>query len=142
MKRILKTPQAFFITLAILIMIVGFLKSDSNLDLNYFLAFLLVDVWSVSLVSALFFILISVNYASLSLIGKKTKKPLTIIHIVLQVIALIPLLYFMIKATPESQPETVVQSNVILLISFVVFVISVIIHLINFFYSLLNKNNS
>lgn len=139
MKRLLKTPQAFFILLAILIMVVGIVKDGAQLDLNYFLAFLLVDVWSVALVSALFFALISVNYASLSLTGKRPKKSLTITHIVLQVVALIPLVYYMFTAGPKTTGESVAYSNMVLLISFFVFLVSVVVHLINFFYSLLKK---
>ena len=139
MKRLLKTPQAFFILLAILIMAVGIYKDGAQLDLNYFLAFLLVDVWSVALVSALFFVLISVNYASLSLTEKKAKKSLTIVHIVLQIIALIPLVYFMLTADEKASGESVAYSNIVLLISFFIFLVSVIVHLINFFYSLLKK---
>lgn len=142
MKKVFTTPQGFFLLLAVLILIVGFSKDGSKLDLNYFLSFLLVDVWSVAMVSSLFFVLISINYASLSLIGKKAKTGLTIAHIVLQIIALVPLIYFMVNATAGAQPEKVMNTNIILLISFVVFMISIIIHLINFFYSLLRKNNS
>ena len=99
MKKVFTTPQGFFLLLAVLILIVGFSKDGSKLDLNYFLSFLLVDVWSVAMVSSLFFVLISINYASLSLIGKKAITGLTIAHIVLQIIALVPLIYFMVNAT-------------------------------------------
>lgn len=142
MGKYLKTPQVFFISLAVFISIIGFYKKGTNLDLNYFLAFLLVDVWSVAMVSAVFFLLISMNYASLSLVKRKPKKIFSRAHIILQVIALIPLVYLMLKATEKSQPEFVAASNIVLIASFIVFLLSVILHLIGFFMAILSKNKS
>ncbi len=142
MKKLLKKPQSLFIILAVFMMILGYYKQGTQLDFSYFLSFLLVDVWSVALISAVFFILISINYASLSLAGKKPLRFLTIAHVLLQIFALISLVYYMIKAIPNQQTENLGQSNIILLFSFIIFIISVLIHLINFFYSLTKQNNS
>ena len=142
MKKLLKKPQSVFIILAVFMMVLGYYKQGAQLDFSYFLSFLLVDVWSVALISAVFFILISINYASLSLAGKKPSRFLTITHVLLQVFALIPLVYYMIKSIPNQQTENLGQSNIILLFSFIVFIISVLLHLINFFYSLTKQNNS
>ena len=142
MKKMFFRPQTFFILLAIVCVIVGFFKEGTVLDFNYLLAFLLIDVWSVAFISAIFFLLISVNYASLYFVGKKPKTSLTAIHIVLQLIAFLPLLYYMVTANSETSTESSSFSNIVLLISFLIFFISVIVHLINFFYSLLLKNNS
>lgn len=142
MIKKLKTPQAMFVLLAIFILVIGAYKKGTQLDLNYFLNFLYIDVWSVAIVSSVFFILMSVNYASLSIVGKKPHKMMTIAHIGLQIIALLPLVYFMMTAKKEAQPEKLAFSNTVLLISFVVFVVSVILHLINFFFSMIKRNNS
>lgn len=142
MKKLIKTPQTFFIFLAILMIITGVSKEGSKLDFNYFLAFLLIDVWSVSLVSAVFFVLISFNYVSLYFTNKKPNNILTYLHISLQILALLPLLYYMWTSSPKNLSQNVSSSNITLLISFFIFLLSVTIHLINFFYSLFKKNNS
>ena len=140
MKKVLRSPQIFFILLAILITIIGFFKRGTQLDFNYFLSFLLIDVWSIAIVSALFFILISINFSSLKLMSKTPKKSLTSIQVVLQIIALLPLIYYMTVATEGQESQSVALSNIILLFSFVIFILSVIIHLLNFFISLFKEN--
>lgn len=139
MKKFLKTPQAFFIFLSIITLIIGFIKKGNFIDLNYFMTFLKIDVWSLSVVSSVFYLLIGINYFSLILSGKKPRKILTIIHIVLQIVSIIPFFYIMITTNSSLSPESVTLNNIILAVSFVVFILSLVIHLINFFASIFKQ---
>ena len=139
MKKFLKTPQSFFFLLSIFTLIVGFIKKGNFIDLNYFMTFLKIDVWSLSVVSSVFYLLIGINYFSLILSGKKPRKILTIIHIVLQIVSIIPFFYIMITTNSSLSPESVTFNNIILAVSFVVFILSLVIHLINFFASIFKQ---
>jgi len=142
MKKIITKPQAFFLPLALLTLIVGLLNRDNYLLISSFYgSYMDVSVWSVSVSASIFFILISVNYFSLTLTGKSPKKVLTILHILFQVIALIPLFYFSITADLERTDDQIVQMNSILLFAFFVFLFASLLHIINFILSLISKKD-
>lgn len=139
MKKFLKTPQSFFISLSIITLIIGFIKKGSLIDLNYLANYLLIDVWSLCVISVILFILVSVNYASISFVGKKPRKILTIIHIALQLISIIPYYYIILTVDINTDSGDGITKNIILLLSFVVFILSLVIHLINFFASIFKQ---
>ena len=138
-EKVFKNTSGFFISLSIITLILGFIKKGSLIDLSYFMTFLKVDVWSLAVVSSIFVLLVGVNYASLSFIGKETKKILTITHIILQIISIIPFYYIILTTNLSLEPELNTIYNIVLLFSFVVFILSLVIHLINFFASIFKQ---
>ena len=139
MKKILSKPQFFFFLLAVLFIIIGLIKKSSAIDVAIFGALVDLSVWSTCLFSALFFVLIGVNYASLTITEKHPKKGLTITHIILQVLALLPFTYVILSAGSSRSYEQVSQMNLILIFAFVIFILATIIHLINFVASILKR---
>jgi len=89
----------------------------------------------------LFFILIAINYTSLTITKKPPKKTLTILHIILQIAALAPLLYFIYNSDTPKTYQQVSQMNIILVMAFILFIIATVVHLINFMASLLAKKD-
>ena len=136
MQKIITKPQYFFTLLAITMIVIGLFYKENAIELAISGGIIDLNIWSLSLISSLFFILIAVNYASLTITQKKAKKGLTITHILIQIIALIPLLYFIFNSKSLKTYEEVSGMNVILLLAFVMFLLATIIHLINFITSL------
>ena len=141
MKKIIIKPHLFFFGLVPIFVVIGVfnLKNYINLNIDY----LNFDL-SISLlcnISAVFFLLIGFNYYALLWVQKEPKKPLTIAHIILQLISLIPfiLLIFSINFS-KNNFSIFTNTNLILIISFIIFLISVFVHLINFFTSLFLKS--
>ncbi len=141
MKKIINTPQLFFIVLALLLIVSGLINKGGMIKIAMYGTFLDLKVWSIALTSALFFVLIAINYFSLSLTNKVPKRGLTLIHIILQIIALIPFLYFIYTTNTLRTYDEVSRMNLILIFSFFLFIIATIIHLINFVASLLSKKD-
>lgn len=141
MQKTIRTPQFFFIVLAFITFIFGLLNREGSIPLAVYNSSIDLKVWSFSLITACFFILIAVNYTSLSITKKPHKKWLTIIHIVLQVIALIPLLYFMIQSNIPKTYDGITAMNAVLMVAFVIFLLATFIHLINFIVSLIAKKD-
>ena len=141
MRKIISKPHYFFVFLAVITLLCGVLNKDAVIPFALYGTLLNIDVSTITLFSVLFFVLISVNYASLYIIKKPVKKGLTIIHIVLQIIALIPYFYFIFQSDLPRTYEEIYAINIILLVAFVIFLLATIIHLINFLLSLLTKKD-
>lgn len=141
MKKIITKPQFFFFFLACVLLISGFLNKGNSIPLAIYGTSMDLKIWSLCLLSALFFVLIAINYLSLTITQRLPKRGLTIIHIVFQVIALVPFLYFIYTANVLRTYEQIFQMNVILILGFLLFIIASIIHLINFIMSLLAKKD-
>ena len=141
MKKFIKKPQFFFIFLAILVLITGLIHKEGAIKLALYGTYIDLKSWSVCLFSSFFFILIAVNYASLTITQRTPKKVLTILHIVLQIVALIPLLYYIYSSDASTSYDEVSRMNIILILAFTLFIIATIIHLINFAASLLAKKD-
>lgn len=141
MKKFIDRPQLFFFFLALLVLVIGFLNKDSAIKLALYGTFINLKSWSVCLFSSVFFVLIAVNYASLTITNKTPKRYLTVIHIVLQLLALAPLLYFILSSESTKTYNEVSRMNIILILAFALFIIATIIHLVNFVASLLAKKD-
>tara|TARA_R110002073_G_scaffold8207_1_gene45658 strand:+ start:98724 stop:99149 length:426 start_codon:yes stop_codon:yes gene_type:complete len=141
MKKIITKPQFFFVILAFILLISGFINKGSSIEIAMSGTFIELKVWSVCLFSTLFFILIAINYTSLTITKKPPKKILTIIHVTLQLLALVPLLYFIYNSNISRTYQEVSQMNVILVLAFMLFIIASAVHLINFIASLLAKKD-
>lgn len=146
MNKIINKPYLFFFGLIPVFLILGFLKRNIPIDINISFIYYLINVDFWCYVSAIYFGLIGVNYLSLKLVKKKPKKVLTILHISLQTLCLIPYLYAVFKLDENGILQNDkffynVEPTYIFLVAFFLFIISVIIHLINFFSSLLLKRD-
>lgn len=141
MRKIISKPHYFFVFLAVITLLCGVLNKDAVIPFAFYGTIIDIDITTVTVFSVLFFVLISVNYASLKIIKKPVKKGLTLAHIILQTIALIPYYYFIFQSDIPRTYEEVNAINSILLVAFVVFLIATIIHLINFLLSLLAKKD-
>lgn len=141
MQKIIRKPQFFFFFLALLFFIFSLLNKNGTIPIAIDYANIDIQVWSLGLISAAFFVLIAVNYTSLSITQKTPKKVLTIIHIVLQIISIIPVLYLMIQSNVPETYDGISQMNAILILAFFVFLTATLIHLINFVVSLIAKKD-
>lgn len=140
MKKFLR-PQWFFLLISILMLVIGYLNKENNLNLTLFGAIIKVSSFSICLLSAFFFFLIFINYSALYLINKKPKKPLTIIHIVLQLIAVIPFIYFLFTSKYFNDYSSISEMNLVLFLAFILFLIASVIHIINFVLSLFQSQD-
>lgn len=140
MKKILTKPHIFFFGLALFFIVIIFINGKSTINISYL--YYDIEVKTFCLFSSLFFGLIGFNYFSIILANKQPKKWLTITHIVLQTIALVPFIYLLITAKNSSEPnlnqdlEFIIALN---FIGFILFLLASFIHLINFFVSLFLK---
>ena len=139
MNKLIQRPQRFFIFLAIVILISGLVNKSAVLKIDMGGFFFDLNLWTTCIFSTLFYLLISVNYFSLTLTKKQPKRLLTLLHIVFQAISFIPFVYIVFTAKNLIDIDEIVRANLILLVSFFVFVIATFIHFINFFASLLSK---
>jgi len=139
MKKLLYKPQFFFLFLAVFFLVIGLIFKDNSIDIAIYSNLVELSVWGVCLFSMLFFVLIAINYTSLSITLKTPKRTLTIAHIILQSVSLIPLLYFIFYSGETRTYEQVSRMNIILILSFFIFIIATTIHLINFMVSFLIK---
>lgn len=146
MKKIISKPHLFFFGLIPIVLILGFIYKAEVIDINISYMYFMVKYNNLSYFFAVFFGLIGLNYFSLYWGKKKPFKWLTIIHLLLQTFALV--LFFTKdnwnwlgkNDSPAELNITVDYSNLVLLLSISIFIISAFIHLINFFGSLISKS--
>lgn len=136
----------FFFGLIPIYLILGFLNKNVPIDMNisYIYYLINVDLWCY--VTAVYFGLIGINYLSLSLIKKNPKRGLTTAHIILQILCVLPYWYAVFKLDEEGVLENEsffnsVDLKLLLIIGFLLFILSGIVHLINFFSSLVSKTD-
>ena len=139
MKKIIQKPHLFFFGLGPIGIILGLIFKSQSLDFAFYGGNISFGYFSVFAMSSVYFALIGLNYFSLRLIEKPPKRKLSIIHILIQIIALILFLYYILTINDyetNQQKETV---NFIFFIGFILFLASILVHLINFFVSLFLK---
>ena len=139
MKKIIRKPHLFFLFLVPLVVISGILNKEGTIDLNIYATYIVINVWHMSIFSAVFFFLIFINYYALFMIKKPPKKILTVLHIILQLIALVSLFYVSFTSETKRDFSETIDMNALLVLGFVIFLLASFIHLINFFVSLLSK---
>lgn len=139
MKKMIQKPQYFFVGLALVVLFCGLFNKGQSIPINFEGVILDLDIWSTTLVSSFFFLMISVNYASLTLTKKTARIGLTIAHILLQIIALVPFLYFFFTSEIKRSIEEIMYMNLVIIVSFALFLLASLIHIINFLSSLLYK---
>ncbi|WP_397446838.1 hypothetical protein [Polaribacter sp. R77954] len=146
MKKIIQKPHLFFFSLIPIFIILGIFKRNISIDINisYIYYLISVDFWCY--ITAVYFGLIGINYLALYWIKKKPNHWLTATHIILQIICIIP---YLISVFHLDDTGNLMYTNIpfkdnlgsILLLSFFIFLASILIHLINFFGSLLLKSD-
>ena len=142
----IKKPHLFFFSLIPLFIILGIVKRNIPIDIriSYIHYLINIDFWCY--ITAVYFGLMGINYFSLQWVKKTLNKWLTLTHIVLQTICIIPYLIaiFNLDETGNLTYQNIPfqkQFGFVLLISFVLFLVSVLLHLINFFSALLLKKD-
>lgn len=139
MKKIIDRPHLLFLALVPIVFISGLLNRESTIDVNIYATYIVMDIWSLSVFSTVFLFLIFINYYALHAIKKPAKRILTVLHIVLQVIALIPLFYVFFTADTKRNFTQTIDMNAILILGFMIFIVASFVHLVNFFVSLISK---
>jgi hypothetical protein len=146
MKKIISKPHLFFFCLIPILLVLGFLYKKEAIDINISSTYYVIAYHHLSYLFAVFFGLIGLNYFSLYWAQKKPIKWMTLIHIILQALAL--LLFFTKDKWnwlgkndyPTELNMAIDYSNLILISSTFLFILSAFIHLINFFVSLISKS--
>lgn len=139
MRKIINRPQVLFVSLAVIMLISSLINKGSSIQVAMYSTYVDLDIWITGVFSAVFFILIAVNYTSLTITRKKPRVSLTVTHIVLQLMAIFPLLYFFFTADRVRSFDQISQMNLILIFAFALFIIATVVHLINFVVGLLSK---
>lgn len=127
-------------------MLLGVFKRNIPIDISisYIHYLINVDFWCY--ITALYFGLMGINYLSLYWAKKQPNNWLTIAHITLQIVCIIP---YLISVFNLDETGSLIYNNLpfqenlsnILLIAFFIFLMSILVHLINFFSSLLLKKD-
>jgi hypothetical protein len=144
LNRIIQKSHLFFFSLIPIFIALGIIKRNIPIDINISFIYYLINVDFWCYITAVYFGLIGINYLALYWIKKTPNNWLTAIHIILQIICLIP---YLISVFNLDDSGNLAYSNIpfkdnlssILLISFFIFLASILVHLINFFSSLLLK---
>ena len=144
MNKLIKQPQLYFFALIPIYLIIGFIKRNTPIDINISYINYLINVEFWCYVSALYFSLIGLNYVALNWAKKYPKKWLTITHIILQTLAIIPFIYAVLRLNKEGflkgdQFFGILNLETVLIFSFFLFILSIFVHLVNFFVSLFLK---
>ena len=146
MKKIISKPHLFFFALIPIVLIVGYLFKEKSIDINISYTYLIISYRNLSYFFLVFFGLMGLNYYSLYWGKKESIKWMTGTHIILQTLAL---LLFFTKDNwnwlgknnyPSELNLTTDYSNLLLVLSILIFIISTFIHLINFLVSLISKS--
>ena len=141
LKKIIAKPHILFFSFVPIFIIIGLFKMKTFFNINVDYIYFDLNVSLVCNITAVFFLLIGFNYYSLIWVQKTPKKTLTIIHIVLQLLTLIPFITLVFSIdSKDSSSLHFLNNYFILIISFLVFIVSTFIHLINFFSSLFSKS--
>lgn len=144
MSKIIAKPHLFFFGLIPIFIVIGIFNRHQPIDINisYIHYLINIDFWCY--VTALFFSLIGLNYLALNWIKKHPNKILTSIHIIIQTLCLFPYLYAVFSIDKEGNLMTghflgITNLQSVLIFSFIAFLFSILIHLVNFFVSVFIK---
>jgi hypothetical protein len=130
----------FFFGLIPLFLIIAFFKGKNSFNINIHDIHFVSDVTSWCFISMIYFTLIGFSYFYLYSKKKLQKKWLIIIHLIFQIIVLIPFLYLLIVENNDSLSFKNYEIHLFMVTYFIiasfVFIISIVLHFINFFTSL------
>lgn len=143
MNKIINRPHLLFFGLVPLFILISFLRSNANFDINIHDTYFVIGIPYLCYISAAFFLLIGINYYLLYWSKKPHRRALTSMHIIFQLISLLFYIYSMFaipgsKNLKNEYPSSI-DENGLFAVSFILFLIATIIHFINFFLSLIAK---
>jgi len=143
---LIRKPYLFFFGLSISAFIASFIFSDKSLDFSFYDTYYGISYKYFCQFSAVFYLMITINYFALNWTDKQPIKWLTITHLILQNLALLLLItkdhwnWFGDKSLSNyNMPND--YANFLVFLSILIFVGSLFIHFLNFFASLLLKRN-
>lgn len=144
MKKIIAKPHLFFFGLSISFIILGIIHINENLDINIGDTYYAVGLSFWFSISATFFALLALNYFSLHWAEKTPNKWLTTIHLLLQILSLLLLMTkhrwnWIGNQYPKELNYVNDNSQTVLGFAIILFIISILVHLIIFFTSLFLK---
>ena len=137
--KIISKPHLFFFGLIPFTITLGFLLRNETVSFAYYGITISFNCASILSISSVFFGLIGINYFSLHLVKKQPKKGLTIVHIIFQIISLTLFIYYILSMTNLEARQEKQLLSFTFFIGFILFLISILIHLINFSASLFLK---
>ena len=144
MKTIIKKPHIFFFSLVPLFIIIGILKTDGIIDVTINNTFFAIKTHYWCYFSAVFISLIGLNYYMLYWAKKQTIHILSLFHIMFQVASLVPFIFcvfFLNSKTvfTSSFLSDSIDFYAILSVSYILFIISICLHVLNFILAFLKK---
>lgn len=144
MKKLITKPHFLFFGFAFFFVLLGFYKKNVSLDIAIFEIYFVFQVAFWCNISAVFFCLIGLNYLCLIWAEKEPKIWLTMLHLLLQLVSLLPFIYLIFSSKSEGNLLSndsfyFIDLDQAIAISFVIFLCSIFIHLISFFTSLFLK---
>ena len=139
MKKLISKPHLFFLGIIPIIFIFGYFNKDQSINLEYLGGTFSIGFWSVCLFSCAFFLLISFNYIALAWTNKRPNKILTMLHIFTQTLSFCFFYYYKIMFH-NAVDEPYNQINTFLISSFLLFFLASVLHLVNFFTTLISKS--
>lgn len=145
-NKIINKPYLVFFLLVPVFIVLALLSKESSVDINFYDTYFVVSNYHFYLFCSIFFAMIGINYFSLAWAEKPPKKWFTITHIVLQILALF--LFFTSNKWnwigEQSHKDFNLlndNTNRVLVFSFLIFLLSCFVHIINFFTSLFLRKN-
>lgn len=141
MKKIVEKPHLFFFGLVPISIILALIFKNNSLNIAYYGGFFSVNYWNLFFVMSFLFSLMGLNYFALNWVKKGLKKWLTILHIISQAFSLVLFVIYILKIDNVKTENETDIINIILFCSLLLLVISVFVHLINFFISLISKED-
>lgn len=137
-------PHKFFFFLMPVFFVAGLLGLKKSIDISFFSSYLVVRVSHWFFLATIFCALIGINYFLITWAKKKPNKILSIIHILLQSVASLPFLIclYVLSSSDylENESFNTFDFYGILYLSFIIFLISIVVHIFNFFLSLFQKD--
>ena len=144
-QKIIAKPFLFFFWLVPIFIVIALTYTKIDIVLNIHDSYFVVSNNQFYLLSAIFFCMIGINYYALHWANRPPKKWLTIIHLVLQTVSLILVFTsnrwnWILGASNLEIDLTNENSKLIIVLSFLIFFFSIIIHIINFLISIFLKS--
>ncbi len=139
MKNVFQKPFFFFWMLIPIFILINVLDLKKSIDINIHDTYIIIEISQLSLYAVFLFLLIGVNYFIIHKLTKPLNTWITRVHIILQIVVLIPFIIFLIsdEITPSlSSTILSMDANLFIVIQFLIFFISLIIHFINFVMSI------
>ena len=145
MSKLITKPQLFFFGLVPIILLLELINNNEIIIINFGATYINIELKFLNYFFILLFIVIGLSYFFLSFKKKKAKKWLTLFHILLQTIAF--LLFFTKNQWNWIGDKSLYagfnrtdNSNSVIIISILLFILAIFFYIFNFFLSLFSKS--